>query len=177
MDSDPDDLFEGADDNYMPESEEDDSLGTEDFIVPEDPFKQEHFRRCLVAMARSLKRKQQLLQENTDALNEKWVEVLSAEQDMENRRHSAPKSYPRRRLLPEFDEELADDLDRPPRGRDSPRQEDTGEWPPPRRHGKDPMDYLDPCNARHRIEENRAPPQSIYGSRGRSPAGPNGYDA
>jgi hypothetical protein len=37
-DSDPDDLFEGADDNYMPESEEDESLGTEDYIVPEDPF-------------------------------------------------------------------------------------------------------------------------------------------
>ena len=105
----------------MPESEEDESLGTEDYIVPEDPFGQERFRRHLIATARSLKRKQQQLQANTDALNEKWIEVLSAEQDMENRRHSAPKSYPRRRLLPEFDEELADDLNRPPRGRDRPR--------------------------------------------------------
>ena len=42
-DSDPDDLFEGADDNYMPESEEDESLSTEDYIVPEDPFEQERF--------------------------------------------------------------------------------------------------------------------------------------
>jgi hypothetical protein len=39
-DSDPDDLFEGADDNYMLESEEDVSLGTEDFIFPEDPVEQ-----------------------------------------------------------------------------------------------------------------------------------------
>src|SRR6266566_6422119 len=91
---------------------------------------------------------------------------------MENRRHSAPKSYPHRRLLPEFDEELADDLDRPPRGRDRPRREDRGERPPPRRHGKDPVDHLDPRDARSRIEENRAPPRSIYGSRGRAPEGP-----
>ena len=114
-------------------------------------------------MARSLKRKQQQLQENTDALNDKWVEVLSTKQDMENRCHSAPKSYPRRCLLPEFDEELADDLDRPPRGRDRPRQENLNDVSPPRRYGKDPVDYLDPHDARRRIEENRAPPQSIYG--------------
>jgi hypothetical protein len=120
-DSDPDDLFEGADDNYMPESEEDESLGTEDYIVPEDPLEQERFWRRLVTTAQSIKRKQQQLQANTDALNEKWVEVLSTEQDMEDRCHSVPKSYPRRRLLPEFDEELADDHDRPPRGRDRPR--------------------------------------------------------
>jgi hypothetical protein len=60
-DSDPDDLFEGADDNYMPESEEDKSLGTEDYIIPEDSFEQKRFWRRLVATARSMKRKQQQL--------------------------------------------------------------------------------------------------------------------
>ena len=147
----------------MPESKEDESLGTEDFIIPEDPLEQECFRRRLVATARSMKRKQQQqLQANTDALNEKWIEVLSAEQDMENRRHSTPKSYPRRCLLLEFDEELADDQDQPPRGRDRPRREDFNDRPPPRRYGKDPVDYLDPHDARHRIEENRAPPVHLW---------------
>ena len=96
---------------------------------------------------------------------------------MENWHHSVLKSYPRRRLLPEFDEELADDHDQPPRGRDRPMREDLGDRPPPRQYGKDPVDYLDPHDARCRIEVNRAPPWSIYGSRGRAPAGPDGYDA
>ena len=53
-DMDPNDLFEGADDNYQPESAEDVSLGIEDYIVPEFPFEQECFRRRLVATARSM---------------------------------------------------------------------------------------------------------------------------
>jgi hypothetical protein len=61
MDEDPDDLFEGANDNYMPESEEDESLSTEDYIVPEDPILQERFTQHLVATARSIKQKQQHL--------------------------------------------------------------------------------------------------------------------
>ena len=89
-DLDPDDIFEGAGENYMLESEEDESLDTEDYIVPEDPFEQERFRRRLIATARSMKHKQQL-QANTNALNEKWVEVPSTKQDMEDRRHSTPK--------------------------------------------------------------------------------------
>ena len=31
--------------NYLPTSEEDVSLGNEDFIVPEEPLEQEHFKR------------------------------------------------------------------------------------------------------------------------------------
>ena len=38
---DPVDLFEGADDNYVPESEEDENLDTENYLVLEDPFEQE----------------------------------------------------------------------------------------------------------------------------------------
>jgi hypothetical protein len=39
------------------------------------------------------------------------------------------------------------------------------------------VDSLDPHDARRRIEEKRAPPRSIYGSRGRAPAGHDGHDA
>lgn len=98
-DLDLNDLFEGADDNYMPESGEDESLGTEDYIVPKVPLEQGRIRRHLVITSRSMKRKQQLLQANMDALNKKWLEVLSVEQDLKHRRCSAPKSYPCRRLL------------------------------------------------------------------------------
>ena len=55
----------------MLESDEDKSLGTKDYIIPEDPFEQERFRQRLIAMARSMKHKQRQLQANTDALNEK----------------------------------------------------------------------------------------------------------
>ena len=40
-DEDPDDLFDGADNNYLPKSKEDKSLRTEDYVVPKDPFEQE----------------------------------------------------------------------------------------------------------------------------------------
>ena len=57
----PDDPIgdEGSEDsNYLLTSKEDESLGDEDFIVPEDPLEQERFKRRLIATARSLKRKQ-----------------------------------------------------------------------------------------------------------------------
>ena len=50
------------DDSYHPPSEEDTSLGNEDFIMPEDPLEQECFKLQLIATARSLKKKQQQLQ-------------------------------------------------------------------------------------------------------------------
>ena len=49
-------------DSYHPLSENEESLGNEDFIVPEAPLEQERFKRQLIATARSLKKKQQQLQ-------------------------------------------------------------------------------------------------------------------
>ena len=50
---------ESEDDNYMPLSEDEVSLGDEEFIVPEDPVEQERFKRRLIATTNSLKKKQQ----------------------------------------------------------------------------------------------------------------------
>ena len=50
---------ESEDDNYMPLSEDEVSLGDEEFVVPEDPVEQERFKRRLIATAKSLKKKQQ----------------------------------------------------------------------------------------------------------------------
>ena len=110
------------DDNYKPPSEDEASLDDEEFVVPEDPVEQERFKRQLIATTNSLKKKQQQLQADQDLLAERWTEVLAAE-EYELERPS--KSYPKRRLLPQFDEEAPEPIppsrntERPPRGRDS----------------------------------------------------------
>ena len=48
---------DSEDNNYMPLSEDEVSLGDEEFIVPADPFEQERFKRQLIATAKSLKKK------------------------------------------------------------------------------------------------------------------------
>ena len=64
----------------MPLSEDEESLGDEEFIVPEDPIEQERFKRRLIATARSLKKKQQQLQADQDLLTDRWTEVLATEE-------------------------------------------------------------------------------------------------
>ena len=98
------------------------SLGNEDFIVPQEPLEQERFKHQLIATARSLKKKQQQLQADQDLLNDRWTDVLAAE---EYELERPTKSYPKRRLLPQLEEEALkptlpayDAADRPPRGRD-----------------------------------------------------------
>ena len=49
---------DSEEDNYLPLSEDEVSLGAEDFIVPEEPCEQERLKRQLIATARSLKKKQ-----------------------------------------------------------------------------------------------------------------------
>ena len=72
---------EGSEDsNYLPLSEDDVSLGNEDFIMPEEPLEQERFKRQLIATTRSLKKKQQQLEAEHDTLNDRWTQVLAAEE-------------------------------------------------------------------------------------------------
>ena len=106
----------------MPLSEDEVSLGDEEFIVLEDPVEQERFKRRLMATTNSLKKKQQQLQADQELLADRWTEVLAAE-EYELERPS--KSYPKRRLLPHLEEEalkhtspVYDAADGPPRGRD-----------------------------------------------------------
>ena len=106
----------------MPLSEDEVSLGDEEFIVPEDPVEQERFKRRLTATAKSLKKKQQQLRADQDLLADRWTEVLAAE---EYELERLTKSYPKRRLLPQLEEEALkptlpayDAADRPPCGRE-----------------------------------------------------------
>ena len=86
----------------MPLSEDEVSLGDEEFIMPEDPIEQERFKRRLIAIAKNLKKKQQQLQADQDLLADRWTEVLAAEEYGYER---PTKSYPKRMLLPQFDDE------------------------------------------------------------------------
>ena len=100
------------------------SLGNEDFIMPEEPLEQERSKRRLIAIGRSLEKKQQeQLKADKDLLNDRWTHVLAAEEY--GLKHPA-KSYPKHKLLPQFDEEAPEPIppsrnaaDRPPCGRDS----------------------------------------------------------
>ena len=110
------------DNNYLPLSEDEASLGDEDFIVLEEPVEQELFQHWLIATARSLKNKEQLLQADQDLLNDRWTNVLAAEEYSLER---PTKSYPKCKLLPQFNDEALEPVllthnaaDRPPRGQD-----------------------------------------------------------
>ena len=48
---------DSEDGNYLPVSEDEASLGSEELIVPEEPLEQERFKRQLIATSRSLKKK------------------------------------------------------------------------------------------------------------------------
>ena len=81
----------------MPPSEDEASLNDDEFVVPEDPIEQERFKRRLMAMASSLKKKQQQLRAYQDLLGDRWTDVLAAE---EYKLERPSKSYPKHRLLP-----------------------------------------------------------------------------
>ena len=107
------------DDNYIPPSEDESSLNDDEFVVPEDPVEQEHFKRRLMATANSLKKKQQQLRADQDLIAERWTEVLA---DKEHELERPSKSYPKRKLLPQLEEEeykpsspAHNMADRPPR--------------------------------------------------------------
>ena len=125
----------------MPPSEDEASLGTEEFIVPEEPLEQERFKRQLIATARSLKKKQQQLQADQNLLSDRWTNVLAVEEYGLER---PTKSYPKHKLLPQFNDEALEPVlpahnatDRPPRGRDKAATYAEHQPAPPRHRGKE----------------------------------------
>ena len=109
--------------------------------MPEEPAEQERFKCHLIATTRSLKKKQQQLQGDQDLLNERWTDVLAAEEYGLER---PTKSYPKRKLLPQFDDEALEPVpssrnvaNRPPRGRDKVATQAEHQPVLPRRKGRD----------------------------------------
>ena len=114
------------DTTYQPVSEEEDSLDDDAFIIPDTQVERKRLQQSLIAIARSLKKQKQRLKAAQDTLDDRWNEVLGTEEKYGGNRQT--KSYPKRKLLPEFDDEAiapippknktANKPDRPPRGRD-----------------------------------------------------------
>ena len=129
----------------MPSSEDEISLGDDEFGVPDDPAEQERFKRRLIATARSLKKKQQQLQADQDLLRDRWTKVLVAE-EYGLERHTA---------------------DRPPRGWDKTAYQPEYQPAPPRQFTTARGNTQD---LRDRLENTAGQPRSIYGSRGRTAA-------
>ena len=129
----------------MPLSEDKVSLGDDEFGVPEDPVERERFKRRLIAIARSLKKKQQQLQADQDLLTDRWTEVLAAE-EYGLERHTA---------------------DWPPRGRDKTAYQPEYQPAPPRQFT---TAWGNTQDLRDRLDNTAVQPRSIYGSRGRATA-------
>ena len=127
----------------MPLSEDEISLGDDEFGVPEDPAEQERFKRRLIATMRSLKKKQQQLQADQDLLTDRWTEVLAAE-EYGLERHTA---------------------DRPPRGWDKTAHQPKYQPAPLRQFTTARGNTQD---LRDKLDNAARQPRSIYGSRGRA---------
>ena len=136
--------------------------------MPEEPLEQERFKRQLIATSRSLKKKQQQLQADQDLLNNRWTDVLAAEECGLKR---LAKSYPKRKLLPQFDDEALEPVpsahnaaDRPPRGRDKAATQAEHKPAPPHRKGRGKSAHGHTYDLRHDLNNKARHTRSIYGS-------------
>ena len=77
-----------------------------DDIPPDRRQEQHNAHQRLVATARSLKKQKQRLKAAQDTLQIRWSKVLNTAAKYGDNRPT--KSYPKRKLLPEFDEEASD---------------------------------------------------------------------
>ena len=74
-----------------------------DELTPDKLLEQKNLHKRLVATASSLKKQKRKLKTAEDALRIRWGKVLNTADKYGDSRHT--KSYPKRKLLPEFDEE------------------------------------------------------------------------
>ena len=77
-----------------------------DDITPDRHPEQQNAHQRLVATARSLKKQKQRLKAARDTLQIRWSKILNTAARYSDNRPS--KSYPKRKLLPEFDEEASE---------------------------------------------------------------------
>ena len=77
-----------------------------DELTPDTPPEHKNLHKRLVAIARSLKKQKRKLKTAEDVLRMRWRKVLKTA-DKYGDSHQA-KSYPKRKLLPEFDEEAVE---------------------------------------------------------------------
>ena len=77
-----------------------------DDLTPDTLLEQKNLHKRLVATARSLKKQKRKLKTAEDILRMKWSKVLKTADKYGDSRQA--KSYPKRKLLPKFDEEAVE---------------------------------------------------------------------
>ena len=93
---------------HQPVSGEENSPDNDAFIIPEKHLQQQNLHKRLIATARSLKKQKQRLKAAQDTLNYRWNKVLGTDEKYGGDRHT--KSYPKCKLLPEFDDEAIEPI-------------------------------------------------------------------
>ena len=131
-------------------------------IIPKMHSAPENLRRSLIATSRSLKKQKQRLKATQNTLNSRWNKVLDNEEKYGGSYHT--KSYPKRKPLPEFDDEAlehtqpkhktADWSDQPPCGRD---------------RAANKAAHKSTHDLREDLRQKSSMTRSIYGSRKRAP--------
>ena len=136
--------------------------------MPEEPFEQEHFKGRLIATARSLKKKQLQLQADQDLLNDRWTEVLAAE---EYGLGSPAQSYPKHRLLPQCDDKALEPVPsshnaagRPQAGPDKAATQAEHQTAPPRLKGKNKIARGCTYDLQQDLDSREGHTRSFYGS-------------
>ena len=148
---------------HQPTFGEEDSPDDDAFIIPEKRLEQENLHRRLMATTRSLKKQKQRLKDEQDTLKRRWNKVLDSEEKYGIDCHT--KSYPKRKLLPEFDDEAINPI---------PPKNNTADQPdrPPRHRDRATTDAAHKAahDLRELLDKKAGATRSIYGSRGRAPA-------
>ena len=88
---------------HQPAPGEEHSPDDDAFIILKTRLERDNLHRKLMAAARSLKKQKQRLKAAQETLNRRWNTVLDTEEKYGDDRRT--KSYPKRKLLPEFDDE------------------------------------------------------------------------
>ena len=124
-------------------------------------MERENLHRKLMATARSLKRQKQRLKAAQEMLNHRWNKVLDTEERYGDDRHT--KSYPKCKLLPEFDDEAV-----PPKNNMTRR-------PGVPLHNRNKATIKDVHDLREHLDKKAGTARSIYGSRGHIPTWEYGH--
>lgn len=130
-------------------------------IIPETRLERDNLHRRLMATARSLKKQKQRLKAAQETLNHRWNKVLDTKENYGDDRHT--KSYPKRKLLPEFDDDAI-----PPKNNTARRPEK-----PLRNRNRASTDTAH--DLRELLDKKAGAARSIYGSKGHTPAQDYGH--
>ena len=114
-----------------------------------------------MATTRSLKKNKQRLKAAQEKLNRRWNKVLDTEERYGHDRHT--KSYPKRKLLPEFDDEAV------------PPKNNTTRRPDVPLHNRNRAATDDAHDLHEHLDKKASAARSIYGSKVHTPARDYGH--